>query len=329
MRARTLGHSSRPHYLGAVTASPPSTPLDTAIGFAIPARHVRGRMVRLGPTLDEVLSAHAYPPVIERLVAEALVLASLLGSTLKDEAGQLTLQAQTEQGVVSLLVADYKAGAVRGYAQFDAERLVELGDEPTLFGLFGKGFLAITFDMATTGERYQGIVPLEGASLAAAAEHYFAQSEQIPSLCHIAVRHDRGEGNGSADGCLAAGLLLQHLPEGEVGRERLHVRHDHPDWDHVLALGRTLSDAELTDPDLPLPDIAWRLFHEEGEIRLLATQPVSKGCRCEIGHIRSVLGRFPPSERAGMADEAGIISVDCAFCSRLFPVSLDELAAVD
>lgn len=307
-------------YLGAVTDMH-SPSLDTTFGFTIPARHVRGRLVRLGPVLDDVLSAHSYPPVIERLVAQALVLASLLGSTLKDEDGQLTLQAQTEQGVVSLLVADYKAGAVRGYAQYDADRLAELGEDPTLFGLFGKGFLAITFDMATTGERYQGIVPLEGADLGAAAEHYFAQSEQIPSLCQIAVRHDRGEG------CLAAGLLVQHLPEGEVGRERLHVRHDHPDWEHVMTLARTLSDGELTDTALPMTDIAWRLFHDEGEVRVLEAQAISKGCRCEIGHIRSVLSHFPADERAAMADEAGIISVDCAFCSRLFPVSLAELSS--
>lgn len=295
-------------------------PLDTILGFTIPVRHVRGRLVRLGPVLDEVLSAHNYPPVIERLVAEALVLAGLLGSTLKDEAGQLTLQAQTEQGVVSLLVADYKAGAVRGYAQFDADRLTELGEDPTLFGLFGKGFLALTFDLATTGERYQGIVPLEGTSLAAAADHYFEQSEQIPTHCHIAVRHDPGEG------CLAAGLLLQHLPEGEVGRERLHVRHDHPDWEHVSIMAQTLTDAELTDASLPMSDIAWRLFHEDGEIRVLEPQAINRGCRCELGHIRSVLSRFSETERSHMADEAGIIAVDCAFCSRIFPIPLAELS---
>jgi molecular chaperone Hsp33 len=194
-----------------------------------------------------------------------------------------------------------------------------------LFGLFGKGFLAITFDMAATGERYQGIVPLEGAGLGAAAEHYFAQSEQMPSLVHIAVRHERGP-DGKRIGCRAAGMLLQHLPEGEVGRERLHVRHDHPDWEHVMILGRTLSDAELTDPDLSPAEIAWRLFHEEGEIRVLEPRPVSKGCRCAIDHIRSVLGRFPAGERAQMADEQGIIRVDCAFCSKLFDVALDELS---
>ena len=293
---------------------------DEALGFAIPDRNVRGRLVRLGTALDDVLSAHAYPPVIEKLVAEALVLASLLGALLKDDAGQLTLQAQTEQGVVSLLVADYKAGAVRGYAQFDADRLAELGEDPSLFGLFGKGYLAITFDQAVTGERYQGIVPLEGAGLAEAAEHYFAQSEQVPSLLHIAVRHDAGEG------CIGAGMLLQHLPAGEVGRERLHVRHDHPDWEHVMILGRTLSDGELTDPALPLTDIAWRLFHEEPEVRAFPPVSIRKGCRCDPDHIRSVLARFGAAERADMADENGVIGGDCAFCSKIFEVALTDLS---
>jgi molecular chaperone Hsp33 len=269
------------------SAVPPSESLDHVLGFIIPQRNVRGRIVRLGPVLDDVLSAHAYPPVVERLVAQALVLAALLGSTLKDEDGQLTLQAQTEHGAISLLVADYKGGAVRGYAQFDADRLAELGPEPTLFGLFGKGFLAITFDLATTGERYQGIVPLEGTSLAEAAEHYFAQSEQVPSLIRIAVRHDAGAG------CLAGGMMIQHLPEGEVGRERLHVSHDHPDWEHAMVIGRTLRDAELTDTALALDDIVWRLFHEETQIRTTGNQPIAKGCRCDLAHIRSVLARFP------------------------------------
>ena len=295
-----------------------SATLDQALGFTIPSRHARGRIVRLGPVLDDVLAAHAYPPQIERLLASALVLAVLLGSTLKDAGGQLTLQAQTENGVVSLLVADYKAGEVRGYAKFDADRLAELGPDPTLFGLFGKGYLAITFDQAVTGERYQGIVPLDGESLADAAEHYFFQSEQIPSIVQIATRHDAGEG------CLAAGLLLQHLPEGEVGRERLHVRHDHPEWEHVRALAHTLKDAELTDTALPLSDIVWRLFHEEEEVRVTEPTALSKGCRCDLEHIRSVIGRFPAAERADMADDQGIIGVDCAFCSRLFPVALSS-----
>jgi len=294
-----------------------SANVDQALGFTIPSRHMRGRIVRLGPVLNDVLAAHDYPPQIERLLASGLVLAALLGSTLKDAGGQLTLQAQTENGVVSLLVADYKAGELRGYAKFDADRLAELGADPTLFGLFGKGYLAITFDQAVTGERYQGIVPLDGESIAQAAEHYFFQSEQIPSIIQIATRHE-------ADGCFAAGMLLQHLPEGEVGRERLHVRHDHPEWEHVQALAITLKDEELTDDMLPLTDMLWRLFHEEQEVRVTESSVLAKGCRCDLDHIRDVIGRFSEQERAEMADERGVIGVDCAFCSRLFPLALDS-----
>ena len=294
--------------------------IDRALGFMIPGRALRGRLVRLDTVLNDVLSAHDYPPVIERLVAEALVLVALLGTMLKDDAGQLTLQAQTDNGPVTLLVADYKGGAVRGYADYDADRLAMIGESPSLFGLFGKGFLALTFDLATSGERYQGIVPLEGESLAHAAEHYFAQSEQIPSIAQIAVRHDEGEG------CVAAGMLLQHMPEGEVGRERLHVRHDHPDWEHAMIMARTLKDAELTDLALPLRDVVWRLFHEEGEILVTEHSGLVKGCRCDLAHFANVLSRFPVDQRDEMADDEGRIVVDCAFCSRKFAIPLDDLA---
>ena len=176
-------------------------------------------------------STRSSPPTIIRrrsraCSTEALVLTALLGATLKDAGGQLTLQAQTEAGIVDLLVADYKGGELRGYVRFDAERLAEQPSQPSLFALFGKGYLAITFDQAVSNERYQGIVPLEGGSLAEAVEHFFVQSEQIPSLVRVAV----GEG-----GHVAGGILLQHLPEGEEGRERLHARLDHPEWEHVRA----------------------------------------------------------------------------------------------
>lgn len=294
--------------------------IDRSLGFTIPARHARGRVVRLGPVLDAITSAHAYPPVIAHLLAEALVLTALFGALLKDSTGQMTLQAQTEGGVIDLLVCDYRGGELRGYIKFDAERLAEMPTQPTLFALFGKAYLAITFDQSATQERYQGIVPLDGVSLADAAESYFAQSEQIPSLIRMGV---------SPDG-VAGGMLLQHLPEGEDGRERLHTRLDHPEWEHVAILGQTISTAELVDRDLPLETLVWRLFNEEEEVRVIGGAALTKGCRCDIDHIRDVLLRFPADERATMADENGIIGVDCAFCSRIFPVStvgLDETAS--
>jgi molecular chaperone Hsp33 len=291
--------------------------IDAAVGFALPERHARGRLVRLGPVLDDILSAHDYPASIARLLSEALVLTALLGATLKDAGGQLTLQAQTEAGIVDLLVADYRGGELRGYVRYDSERLAEQPNLPSLFALFGKGYLAITFDQALSKERYQGIVPLEGGSLADAVEHFFAQSEQIPSLVRLAV----GEG-----GHVAGGILLQHLPEGEEGRERLHTRLDHPEWDHVRALGGTIRAGELVDSELPLEALLWRLFHEE-EVRLLAGVPLAKGCRCSHDYIRGVIGRFAAEEQAEMVDDEGFISVDCEFCSRVFPIRLSELDA--
>ena len=290
--------------------------LDEAVGFTIPGRHARGRLVRLGPLLDEVLSAHAYPAPIARILSEALTLTALLGAMLKDAGGQLTVQAQTEAGIIDLLVCDYKGGELRGYVRFDQERLAEVHSLPTLFALFGKGYLAITFDQVVSGERYQGIVPLEGESLAEAAQSYFSQSEQIPSLVRLAV-DDTGH--------IAGGILIQHLPDGEEGRERLHTRLDHPEWEHVRVLAETIKANELFDPALPLETLLWRLFHEEDEIRVLATVPLSKGCRCNFDYIRGVIARFGEEERRDMVDSDGFISVDCEFCSRAFPISASDL----
>lgn len=298
------------------------TRCDQPLRFSIPALNARGRLVRLDAVLGDVLSAHAYPPAIEKILAEALVLTALLGATLKEREGQLTIQAQTENGPISLLVCDYIDGAVRGYAQFDLARLVEAPANPNLFALFGKGYLAVTFDRplpeAEGGGRYQGIVPLEGASLSDAATQYFDQSEQIPTFIRIAIDHVDGR-------CIAGGMLVQHLPDGEEGRERIAARADHPDWEHVRILSETVRADELVDPALPLEEIAWRLFHDEKEVRIAGGQPMSKGCRCDPNHIRDVIARFPAGERAEMADDTGDIVVNCEFCSRKFPISLASL----
>jgi molecular chaperone Hsp33 len=291
--------------------------VDRVLGFVVPERHARGRVARLGPALEAVLANHNYPTAIERLLSEALLLAALLGSLLKGDTGQLTMQAQTEGGVVKLLVADFLDGAVRGYVDFDADRFAEMPATPSLFALFGKGYLAITFDQALSKERYQGIVPLEGESLSDAVEHYFVQSEQVPSLIRTGI---------SADGKVAGAMLLQHLAEGEEGRERLHVRLDHPEWDHVRSRGETVDARELADSSLPLETLIWRLFHDDGDIRVLGGAALTKGCRCNPDRIRAVIAQFPESEQSIMADEKGVISVDCAFCAKSFPMTLETLA---
>lgn len=291
------------------------TGFDRLLAFTLPDRDARGRVVRLGPVLDEVLSAHTYPPAIKCLLAEALVLAALLGSLLKEDGSQITMQAQSQGGIVSLLVCDYRGGELRGYAQFDEEGVARLGANPSLGALFGEGYLAITFDLAATEQRYQGIVPLEGASLAEACESYFAQSEQVPTLIRAAVR-------SSGESCIAGGLLVQHLPEGEEGRERLHVQLDHPEWEHVAVMAGSTKHDELTDPTLSLEALVWRLFHEEREVRVEKGARLSRGCRCTVEHYQKVLARFPEGERAEMRNEEGKIVVDCAFCSRLFNIEL-------
>jgi molecular chaperone Hsp33 len=293
--------------------------LDRVLSFTIPARQARGRAVRLGPVLGDVLAAHDYPPLIRNLLAEALVLAALIGALLKDHDSQLTMQAQTGGGAVDLLVCDYRGGELRGYVKHDAERLGALGPHPTLAELFGHGYLAITFDLAATGQRYQGIVPLEGASLAAACQAYFAQSEQVPTLIRVGVQ---AGAEPRAGHCTAGGLLVQHLAEGEAGRGRLHVNLAHPEWEHVATLAGSTRADELVDRTLPLDALIWRLFHEESEVRAEPGAPLSRGCRCTPEHYRAVLARFPQEELAAMRGEDGLIAVDCAFCSRIFPIEI-------
>lgn len=300
---------------GAAAIPDGETGFDRLLAFTIPDRNARGRAVRLGPMLDTILSAHDYPTAIRHLLAEALVLAAMLGSLLKDNDSQLTIQAQAEGGIVDLLVCDFRRGEVRGYVRHDGERLAALGAFPSLRGLFREGYLAITFDLAATGQRYQGIVPLEGASLTEACQAYFAQSEQVPTLIRTGIRWDGRH-------CIAGGLLVQHLAEGEEGRERLHVRLDHPEWDHVAIMAGSIRHEELVDPALSLEALVWRLFHEEREVRVERLASLSRGCRCTVEHYRDVLGRFAAPERAEMRGEDGLIAVDCAFCSKIFRIDL-------
>ena len=284
---------------------------DRSLGFSVAARNVRGQMVRLDTALNAVLAAHDYPAPLARLLAEALTVTALLGAILRQDDGMLTLQAQAKGGMVSLLVCDYRAGAVRGYLEFDTGAGID-GDMP-LGDLFGEGHLAITLDQTDASERYQGIVPLEGASLAHAIEGYFANSEQLPTLIKIGV-------SGSADtGWIAGGLLVQHLARRELGGERLDVAQLHPDWQHVMTLASTTSAAELTDPNLTAEALLWRLFHEE-EVRIAAGPVPSRGCRCTPAHFQGVLESFPETERIDMRGADGKIAVDCKFCSKVFAI---------
>ena len=289
---------------------------DRTLGFMVPDRNVRGQLVRLDATLNAILAAHPYPEPLIRLLAEALTLTALVGASMKQEDGQVTLQAQAQKdgtrGIVELLACDWRAGELRGYLKHDQQAIVSAG--MSLPDLFGKGYLAITVDQAVSDERWQGIVPLEGETLAHALESWFSQSEQLPTLLRIGVT------GSAATGWLAGGLMVQHLARAEIGGERLDAGEQHPDWQHIEALAATTTTAELTDAELSGEALLWRLFHEE-QVRVVPGPTPVKGCRCSAAHIRDVLMRFPEAERAEMRDEKGVIAVDCQFCSRVFGIA--------
>ncbi|MEG8023819.1 Hsp33 family molecular chaperone HslO [Sphingomonas aurantiaca] len=286
------------------------TDLDRALAFAIPARSARGRIVRLGTALDEVLAAHAYPPAIEKLLAEALTLAALIGSTLKDASGQLTMQTRTDNGVVQLLVCDYRGGEVRGYIEYDADKLAEAPAEPSLFALFGAGYLAITFDMASSNERYQGIVPLDGDTLSEAAQSYFTQSEQIPTMVRT------GMAKGPTVAASRAGCSYSTCPRARMAANGCTRSSIIPNGSMSPRSAIRWARTRLTDATLPLETLVWRLFNEEEDVRILADIPITRGCRCDPDYIKGVISKFPVEERRSMADETGFIVVDCAFCAK-------------
>ncbi len=284
---------------------------DRLLGFTLPQRAARGRVVRLGNVLDEILGAHAYPEPVARLLGETLALTALLGALFRPEDGQLTLQAKGQGGPISLMVADFRDWALRGYAALDLDRRFPASDDGSLEALFGRGQLVLTLDQTASAERYQGIVELGSTSLEAAAQGYFENSEQLPTLVRLAASQ-------GADGrWTAGGLIVQQLARAEEGGMRLHVEGDNSDWDHVAALGGSVTADELCDLALSEEDLLWRLYNED-EVRVFPAETLSRGCRCSVDHIRRVLEQFPEEERADMRNADGVISVDCEFCSKQF-----------
>jgi len=286
---------------------------DLVLPFQAENADVIGRLVKLGPTVDSILSRHAYPEPVLRLLGEAVALTALLGAALKFE-GKLILQATTD-GPVDLLVADYQVpGALRGYARFSAERLaaLEAGDE---FSLLGYGHLAMTIDRGQDTERYQGVVPLEGESLTDAAHTYFRQSEQLPTLIRLAVaRHYRGGKTGEgAWTWRAGGLLVQKLTrEGGVSSPKDFEE----DWTRARMLAETVEDHELLDPLLPPEQLLYRLFHEE-QVRVYRAIPLETYCGCSRERVEELLGSFSPEELADMVVD-GEMWVTCEFCNERY-----------
>jgi molecular chaperone Hsp33 len=298
--------------------------------FSVAALDLRGRAIQMGPVLDAILERHAYPLPVSRLLAEAVVLGVLLGSSLKFD-GKFILQTETD-GPVDMLVVDYRtSGDVRAYARFDGERVAtaEAAGAVTAGALLGKGVLAMTIDQGPRTSRYQGVVPLEGGSLEEVAHTYFRQSEQIPTRVRLAVAEMQTREDGALRHRWRAGGLLaqflpaseermrqQDLPGGDVpeGAEIEEVEEVEEDdsWVEAQSLVGTVEDHELTDPAVPVERLLYRLFHERG-VRVHRAAAVRDQCSCSRERIAEMLNGFTAEEIADSIED-GAITVTCEFC---------------
>jgi molecular chaperone Hsp33 len=302
---------------------------DYVLPFHVEGAGARGRLIRMGPAVDTILSQHSYPEPVSALLGEAVALTALLGAALKFE-GKLILQTRSE-GPVKFLVVHYdEPGKVRGYANYDPDRLAEFGSNDGA-SLLGDGHLAMTIDPGGGKERYQGIVEMKGASLTAAALVYFDQSEQIPTFIKVAVARQYLGGalakpnsrtNGTKPGSWnwrAGGIIVQKLP-GEAAQA--HDARDEEDWRRAEALASTVEDHELLDPTLPPDQLLYRLFHEE-RVRAFKAKPLMAHCQCSKERVAELLRSFTREEVEDMIED-GIITVTCEFCNSCYQFPPEE-----
>jgi molecular chaperone Hsp33 len=312
--------------------APSAIPVDDVVlPFEVNALDLRGRLTRLGPALDDVLAKHDYPAPVGKLLGEAIVLTTLLGSSLKFD-GRFILQTQTD-GPVSLLIVDFQApDRLRAYARFDAARLKPGLDSGALLG---HGHLAMTIDQGPDMSRYQGLVALEGGNLEDAAHEYFLRSEQIPTRVRLAVGEEWRGGEGPKHRWRAGGMLLQFLPKApERARQPDLHPGDAPEgvempivaeddaWIEGQSLISTVEDVELIDPDLSGERLLYRLFHERG-VRVFPSLPLRAQCSCSREAVTSMLKNFTPKDRADMVKDGKVV-VTCEFCSSAYEFTPQE-----
>src|SRR6202048_4913181 len=314
--------------------APSAVPVDDAVlPFEVAELDLRGRLTRLGPGLDDLLAKHDYPPPVAKLLGEAIVLTTLLGSSLKFD-GRFILQTQTD-GPVSFLIVDFQApDRLRAYARFDKKRLRDGQDSGTLLG---KGHLAMTIDQGADMSRYQGLVALDGGSLEDAAHEYFLRSEQIPTRVRLAVGEEwrGGEGERPRHRWRAGGMLLQFLPKApERARQAdlhpgdapegvaTHTVAEDDAWVEGQSLIATVEDIELIDPDLSGERLLYRLFHERG-VRVFAPLPLRAQCSCSRDAVSAMLKSFAGSDRADMVKDGKVV-VTCEFCSSIYQFTPQE-----
>jgi molecular chaperone Hsp33 len=296
---------------------------DIVLPFAVESLSIRGRLVRLGPAIDHLLNLHDYPELVSKLVAEAVALAALLGSTLKLE-GRFQLQTKSD-GAVNMLLVDFDAPSnLRALARFDRARVERASSGEDLLG---HGHMAFTIDPGGEMTRYQGVIALEGQGLEGAAHLYFERSEQIPTLVRLAVGETVTPAGRS---WRAGGLIIQYLPDAPQRRADFHPG-DAPEgtelhrvleddaWAEAQARAATTEAHELIDPTLSGERLLFRLFNERG-VRVFKPTSLASVCRCSAEGVDAMLRSFPPEELKDMVGDDGMIGVTCEFCStkRMF-----------
>lgn len=308
--------------------SPPAG-AEAVLPFQVRKLDLRGRLVRLGPSIDVMLRGHDYPPAVASLLAETLTLAAILASSIKYD-GIFTLQIRGD-GPVRLLVTDVTSqGQLRGYAQYDAGAVAgAIAAAPRLDNpvqrLLGAGSLAFTVDQGENTDRYQGVVPLEGGTVADCAHAYFRQSEQLLTGIKIAVAAP----DAAHESWRAGGLMVQRLPGAQTldGFSSLDPDEIEDAWRRAVILMSTASDRELVDAGLPMTELVWRLYHEDAP-EAFPVRHLEFGCRCSRERIVNVLRSFPRAEIEELKEDDEAVVVKCEFCATEYRFDDDDLEAV-
>lgn len=319
---------------------------DTILPFQLDSSGVRGRIARLDGVLEHILSRHDYPAQVSALVAELALLTALIGPTVKLR-WKLSLQVRGT-GAIRTIATDYYAptaegepARIRAWASFDAERL---SAEAPAFDQIGEGYFAVLIDQGPGSTPYQGLTPLAGGSLAACAQAYFAQSEQLPTS--FVLSHGRSQLPGESERCRAGGVMLQTLPgqtldQAQTGASATASEQvqsadilqgaESEDWNRANTLLATVEEIELIGPSVSPTQLLVRLFHEE-EPRIFDPQPVEFGCSCSADKVRGTLSIYSAKDIATMTNDQGAVTADCQFCGAHYefdPRSLGFEATID
>jgi molecular chaperone Hsp33 len=287
--------------------------------FQIEKTALRGRLVRLGGVVDGIVSKHDYPEPVAAMLAEAVTLAVVLAGALKYE-GVFTLQTKGD-GPIRLMIADVTTGgAVRGYCQYDAEKLAQAmkGTGAPVPRLLGAGYIAFTVDQGEHTDRYQGIVELQGSTLAECAHHYFRQSEQLQAGIKVAVGRENGAWR-------AGGIMLQRLPVEGGAATPAETETQEDGWRRAMILMSSSRSEELLDERLTANELLFRLFHEDG-VRVWKPQALAAQCRCSRERVERILRAMPEEDLADMALGDGRVEVTCEFCNECYDFPREELA---